>query len=238
MASFPEREPLLYQALHGLLPQVDRIGVYLNGYDHVPDFLHNPKIRVASSADYGERGDAGKFFWSDRVSEGYYLTCDDDLIYTPGYVERIIEGIERFDRRVPVGLHGAIFAIRPQGPYERVLIPCLVRSFGDFFVNILGTGVMGYHVSTWQVPPSIFRIPNMADIWLARYAQEQEQPLICIEHEHNWVLDLDPQNTIFDNSILRTGSPLDTFAEQCEAVATMEWRLLTVDGSREGVMPG
>ena len=230
IASFAEREWLLYQALRSLLPQVDRICVYLNGYPEIPEFVRNPKMEVASSDEHGERGDAGKFFWADRMDEGYFLTCDDDLIYAPGYVERIIEGIERYDRRAPVGLHGGIFAINARSPYQRMFSSCLARSMGDFYVHCLGTGVMGYHTSTWQLSPDFFRSPNMADIWLARHAQEVQQPLICIQHERNWVVDLDPVNTIFDNSVGQTGTALDTFSEQCTVVQEIEWRLHTVDG--------
>ena len=117
LASIPERERSLQQTVASLLPQVDRLGVYLNGYDSVPDFLHDPRIDVARSEETGDRGDAGKFFWSDAGDFDYHLACDDDLLYPPDFAATMVAACDRHGRRALVGLHGALMREKPAGYY-------------------------------------------------------------------------------------------------------------------------
>ena len=117
LASIPERERSLRQTVASLLPQIDRLGVYLNGYGSVPDFLHDPRIDVARSQEHGDRGDAGKMFWTDAGDFDYYLACDDDIIYPPDYAERMVAAIEQYGRRALVGCHGALLRHNPEDYY-------------------------------------------------------------------------------------------------------------------------
>ena len=64
VASFAAREDSLKQAVASILPQIDRLNVYLNDYDAIPEFLRHPKITVASSQEHGDRRDNGKFFFT------------------------------------------------------------------------------------------------------------------------------------------------------------------------------
>jgi FkbM family methyltransferase len=184
LASIPSREEQLEQVVDSLLPQVDQLCVYLNGYKHVPRFLKQDRIVVGRSQDTGDLGDAGKFFWCERDS-GYQFTCDDDLIYSQDYCVTLIEAIERYDRKAVVGLHGISLHDYPRESYYRCRnVTMCLSSFGaDRYVHILGTGAMAYHSSALKMTMKNFEHPNMADIWVGLFCQEHKIPMVCVARE-------------------------------------------------------
>ena len=187
LATIPSRLDGLQRVVEALLPQVDGLGVYLNEYDRVPSFLDRREIVVERSEDSGVRGDAGKFFWAGtRV--GYHLVCDDDIAYPPDYVDRLVEGIERYGRRAVVGFHGCVLRM-PVADYHssRRLLHFSQALANDAPVHVLGTGVAGYHASAIDVWPKDFLAPNMADIWLALLGQHQRVPFVCLRRPKNWL---------------------------------------------------
>lgn len=187
LASVPARERGLAAVIEALLPQVDRLGVYLNGYRRAPGFLEHPKIRIGLSEQTGDRGDAGKFFWADRVY-GYHLLCDDDLRYPEDYAARVVAGIDRYSRRAVVGFHGSVLNREIADYYRsRRLFPFALGLAQDTPVHVLGTGVSGYHASTIAVRLADFETPSMADIWFALLGQRQQVPFVCLDHEAGWL---------------------------------------------------
>jgi len=188
LATIPSREDSLKIVIESLYGQSNAINVYLNGFDNMPDFLDRPGINIARSQDHGDRGDSGKFFWSDKVT-GYYLTVDDDIIYPRGYVRRIVKGIDSMNKKNPVGLHGELFkdvishwTRDRKGTYH----------FATYLAKnsptcVLGTGCMGYHTSGMDVTPEDFKIPNMADVWFAILCEKQNKKKVVLSHEGNWL---------------------------------------------------
>ena len=187
LATIPARKRALQRVVEALLPQVDRLGVYLNEYASVPRFLDREKIVVASSQESGVRGDAGKFFWAGET-RGYQLVCDDDIAYPEDYVARLTAGIERHRRRAVVGFHGCVLR-EPVVDYHssRRLLHFTRPLATDTPVHVLGTGVAGYHVSTIRVRLEDFPAPNMADVWLARLGQRQRVPFVCLQRAERWL---------------------------------------------------
>lgn len=230
LASVAWRSHLLSQVVDSLLPQVNRLNVYLNGYDDVPSFLDDPRITVARSQEHGDRGDAGKMFWCDDLS-GYVLTCDDDILYPADYVATMIAGIERYQRRAIVSFHGSTFI----EPFTSFVRSRKSFRFGahvavDVPVHCLGTGVLGYHASTFPVRRSYFELPNMADTWLARELQRAKVPCYVLKHDAGWIMDLgsaeDYARSIYNHSHKATGTDLDTGALQTKIVrSAMPWTL-------------
>jgi len=187
LATIPARERGLRHVVAALLPQVDALGVYLNGYDRVPPFLHRDEIVVARSQDSGVRGDAGKFFWSGTTS-GYQLVCDDDIHYPEDYVDRLVEGIERYGRRAVVGFHGSVLRDELADYHTSRRLLHFTRGLAaDSPVHVLGTGVAGYHASAISVRPKDFVAPNMSDIWLALLGQRQRVPFVCMRRSEGWL---------------------------------------------------
>lgn len=185
LAAIPSREMALRRVVNSLLHQVDQLGVYLNGWSYIPDFLKHPRITVAMSQEHGDLGDAGKFFWVNDF-KGYYFSCDDDLVYPEDYIQRIIEKIEHYDYKAVIGWHGSVVSDSFKDYYDskdrRVFSYSAGRPF-DLDVHILGTGVLGFHSSTIKVSLKDFERPNMADIFFARLGQEQRVRFVVMEHK-------------------------------------------------------
>ncbi|KKL97203.1 hypothetical protein LCGC14_1836820 [marine sediment metagenome] len=201
LATVVDRVHLLGDVVESLLPQMDRINVYLNGHTELPDCLRKPDVWVAWSRGHGNLGDAGKFFWSGRLRDCYHFTCDDDLVYPPDYATALIAAIERYERRAIVSVHGAVLH-EPLKSYfrGRTAYPCLEELTEDHQVDVLGTGVLAYHTSTIHLSIDDFPVANMADIWCAVAAKRRGVPRVVIAHERGWLRYLPPPEgtTIYD----------------------------------------
>lgn len=189
LASIPERAHLLRRVVEALLPQVDRLGVYLNDYAIMPAFLRHPRIEVRGGpfAPGPDRGDAGKFAWSMEGEDGIRFTCDDDLDYPPDYCDTLEAAIEWYGRRAVVGFHGVIVR-RPVEDYYRdrgVLHYCSALP-EDRDVHILGTGALAYHTSTIRVDPDGWP-RNASDVGLGADLQRARVPRVCLAHTAGWL---------------------------------------------------
>jgi len=143
LASIPSREAQLEVVVRQMLPQVGKLNVYLNGYEKVPRFLKHDRIvvRQSQTCEFGDQGDAGKFYWADDV-EGYHFTIDDDLKFL--YV-----GQARTQKpsrlRCPTEFQ-RIYAVKRKGPPVLRQLPPLTPSCGEFFYRtyLLGRDARPY----------------------------------------------------------------------------------------------
>ena len=227
LATLPDRESSLEKTINSLRGQADTINIYLNGHQRVPAFLRGERGSDCTIWRSKENGGAVmKFWWSDKL-EGYLLTCDDDIIYPPNYVERVVDAIERYERRAVVGLHGVTI---PPG-FQRYVRDREVVAYNEGLVadkpvHILGTGGMAYHSSTLRVSTADFPYPNMTDIWFGIACQKRRVPIVCIARPLGW-LEVMPQLTGIWDSVVQD----DT--KQSESALTIdEWKLHEVNDGR------
>lgn len=169
LATFPARLPTLEKVLQRLRPQVDRLCVYLDKYDYVPDVVK----QYADEAISGNQGDAGKFHWAD-AQDGYYLTCDDDLVYDEHYVAWMIENVQHWGGRAIVTAHGRIYEGAPHdflSDNRDGTQHDFSRSVGDgAWINWPGTGCMAADLSVRTLPVHNL-VPNACDNVLALWGQ-------------------------------------------------------------------
>lgn len=201
----PSRLPQLEQMVPSVLSQVDRLNVYLNNWDEVPEILQHPKIVVARSQEHGDRKGAAKWFWTDTV-QGYHLMCDDDIIYPPDYVEKMVEAVDRHGRQAIIGVLGKRFREPLTSYYKsvahygvRMTLPCDVRC------HLIGTGTIAYHSPTVQLRSDISPIPNMEDLWLARFAKENNIRVHAVARQANWLVPLPVETWSVYGNYLSTG---------------------------------
>jgi glycosyltransferase involved in cell wall biosynthesis len=229
LASIPGRREILGRVVASLLPQVDRLNVYLNGWPDVPDcLLGDSRIVVARSQEHGDRGDAGKMFWADEAP-GYYLSCDDDILYPPDYTSRLVAALQERGNRAIVGVHGVLLpprvvSYRAGRRVFRFMEPLDV----DTPVHLLGTGAAGWHAPTVRVTRDLFLVPNMADVWLAAMGQQQRIPFFCLRREAGWLRDIDCcyLDSIYQHAKQRTGSDRDRESIETAVIRSQEpWHL-------------
>lgn len=219
LATIPSRAESLKRVLEALYDQADVIRVYLNGWDLAPSYLDDKRFVVATSQQHGDRGDAGKFFWCEEA-QGYQIICDDDLAYPYDYTKRMVAAIDRYKRKVVVGVHG----VKLNEPMLSYYSSRYVQHFSmglrrDSVVHMLGTGCMGYHASALKIRKADFERPNMADIWMGLLCQDARVPMVCIERGDKWITPLPTADSIYDRT-------KDCDEVQTEAVRRVwPWRL-------------
>jgi hypothetical protein len=196
MASFPPRRERMIRVVQRILPQVDILNIYLNDYEEVPEELIHDKIRVVLGKDgQGDLRDNGKFFFLDNLEQGYHITIDDDIVYPPDYVQKLILKIEQYGRKAIVGVHGVLF----DQPIERFFLRRTVYGFyrehiRDAFVNLIGTGTLAYHTSTITLEFDSFTDHGMADVFVAVQAKRDGVPIICMQRPKGWLESMDPDD--------------------------------------------
>jgi len=210
LATIPTRIIPLEEMYKSIIDQVDVFQIYLNGFrDHqIPGFLlcdNKVKIYRSQEENFGDRGDAGKFFNVQNIS-GFHMVCDDDIHYPVDYVASMIAKSEQYNRKFIVGCHGGDFNKYPvldsykdrknMSHYKKTAVA------KDYLVHFLATNSVCFHDDTISLNESDFPKPNMADVWLAIAAQRKQVGMISIQKNEGWIQDCknyDPWDSIFGN---------------------------------------
>lgn len=226
MASFPPRINTLRVNLANILPQVDLLNVYLNEYDHVPNFLYHPKINAILGKDNaGDIGDVGKFYLSHtwHKYDAYIFTMDDKLDYPPDYVTSAIKSIEKYDRKAVISYHGRILKEKCSSYYfdPRQFFGVLGSIPLDVFVHEIGTGAMAFHSSRVRCNPACFKHTNMTDIYFSMFLQHKGIPMVVAAHKAGWVRIVCNHN---DNHSIHAAINKDD-SLQTQTVNSFQWKI-------------
>lgn len=200
MATFPPRKEGMLTVVNALLPQCDKFYLYLNGYTIRPPELPDDErlniILAGPGCEHPDVGSHGKFYWLGN-EDGYYLSVDDDIFYPPNYATYMVEGIDKYQRRAIVGLHGGLYRVRPGGPLppkgfakdHRTLYAYDKTVSHDTAVHILGAGVMGVYPKALGLTSAVCTEPIHSgdDEDIAIWAQKNKVPLIRLQGYKNWV---------------------------------------------------
>jgi glycosyltransferase involved in cell wall biosynthesis len=189
MATIPERADSLKEAVESILPQVDELIIYQNGFYNRYNFLEHNKIQILSSIHTNiDQGDAGKFYHINTYNNSIYFSIDDDLIYPSNYVETLLSYLRKYSYRVIVTCHGRTLK-KDAKLYTDCenFYSCLSTVNQDRSVHFGGTGVMAFDTSFVKITFNDFLAPNIADIWMGYYAQKNNIPIIVIQHKKEWI---------------------------------------------------
>ena len=195
MATIPGRQEMVPRAIASLLPQIDSLHLVLNGYTQIPDFVKDDKIGVVMDP-LNTMADNAKMLGLKGQS-CYYFTVDDDIIYPPDYVSKMIKHIDKYDRRAVVGIHGIIYS-NPVRQYfkDRIVFTNARPLDRDKRVHALGTGTVGFH--TFEVACMVDDLPRqtrMLDIHFAGWCKEHNIPMMAISRTADWLTMLDDGST-------------------------------------------
>lgn len=197
IASLVERKEQLIKTIDSLINQVDEIHVCLNNYLE-PPYEHEKVTFFYSDNVFG---DAGKFLGL-KDFEGYYFSCDDDLIYPPTYIQDTIPQIDMYG---VVSYHGRSFREYPILNYHKTVGCVRNRCLAEYKytepVDFGGTGVMGFRTDLFKPPFNIFKEKNMADIFVSCYAKEQGMRIWGLKHTADYFTYQPVPNTIYDSRV-------------------------------------
>jgi glycosyltransferase involved in cell wall biosynthesis len=219
IASIPSRKKLLIKAIKSLLPQCDKMFLYLNNYKKKDaKEIKNISGKIEYVIGDNSKGDAGKFFWAKGL-KGYIFTCDDDIVYAKDYCSNAIEGIERYKRIAIITYHGKTFTFPIVKFYKghTSFFHCLEDVNEDSFIHVGGTGVMAWHSDTITPKMKYFPSPNMADIHMAILAQKEKKPIVVLKHKKGWLKDLSPKETIYNTHVGKDG-------KQVRRMRSIKWK--------------
>lgn len=195
VSSIPEREAGLRRVVERVLPQFDRLFVYLNGYRGVPGFLDHPRIDIARSEEHGDLSDNGKFFFCSALTghADYHFTLDDDIDYPENYVSYLLSKLGQYGDRVVVGVHGSIVKDGFVDYYDadsRAVLKYDEELVEDEEVHLLGTGTVAYPRSLVSPRLEDFETQGMADLWFATFANNRSVPLVSVARGRNYLRDI------------------------------------------------
>lgn len=190
MATFQLRQESLALSLNSLLPQCDKINLYLNDdQSKLPSGLprnHKNKIEVFVHPK-GDLKDSGKFY--QPPNEGYFFTVDDDIQYPADYTEKMIGYIESLNRYKIVGVHGCRLRQAPKSIFnDRLRIYHFQRGLAGLrAAHVVGTGTVAYHTDTFYFDWTYCKSHGMADMWFAAKAQKEKVPRCVVPRERFWL---------------------------------------------------
>lgn len=224
LATIPRRAGYLDRVLPRIRQQVDRLAVYLNGYDDAPAIVRELADDVVHDRENG--GAERKLHWA-ASHDGICLSCDDDIIYPVDYAARMVAAVQQWEGRALVAAHGRVYLDRPRNvgdirPGSKGLVHRLVTH--GRWVNHCGSGVMAWDARIVKVPTS-FPHRNMVDMQVALWAQAHEIPIWLVAHASRWI---QPLNMLDPAGIFRT-SAREGHRRRNELLRTTTWRLHTLD---------
>lgn len=106
----PTRQATAAVAVESILPNVDKLYIYLDRFESLPSFAIHPKIIPIHRPDEPSIGANGKFLGlGECQSDDYYVCFDDDLKYPKNFTRWLMKQATWFSGPVVVGIHGCRF---------------------------------------------------------------------------------------------------------------------------------
>jgi len=194
MATMPERLQTMEKVVATIAPQCDRMYIYLNWHKEVPFFLNGYTnvhcLLAGEGRDNPDKGPDGKFHWCDELPPCYMLTVDDDIGYPDDYVQTMIDGVDRYNRRAVCCLHGTVLHTWRGGEvslcgkeYQRTAYSYRAGLQDDSLVNVPGTGTVAWHSGSVKIPS---RIPGdifPVDPRIANWLWMHSVPVVSLKRD-------------------------------------------------------
>jgi hypothetical protein len=194
MATFKKRKEFLPYVVREVLPCVDRLRIYLNDYDEIPDFLVHPKIDVVFGK--GDIRAKGKYYFLPTSFEKqYYFSIDDDFIYHPSYFLKSIQYLKKNQTHV-ISNHGVLIYYNNNDQtykqtykkYNSGALDCL----NDHETNILGTGMLCFDAAFTKIPytKQVFPFNGMIDLCMSKYLLSHKKKMVVRAHRADEIFSL------------------------------------------------
>jgi hypothetical protein len=230
MATMPSRAATFPLAIRSIIDQVDRLYLYLDGHDKVPESVRDdPRVVSIFAQEEPGLGCIGKFMGMLREREPcLYVSVDDDIAYPPNYVSYLAHELATYDSRAVVG----IFGVRLKSTFASYPRDCRVFHFAQPLsrrqqVDVLGSGTMMYDTAVFQFDPLRWQCKDDSDIQLALEAIKRRLPLVCVPRRGGFVQALaqDQEDSLF-RKLSNDASKQTRLALELQALrSSQSWRI-------------
>jgi len=184
----PSRGGTAPHAIASILPQVERLWLFLDRFDAAPSYAHHERIRIVRSQDVGDLRANGKFaaLFIDQ-QPCVYLGVDDDIEYPVDYCEVLVRALGRH-RRSAVGVHAAVLR-SPVTSYAQDMKVLHRRSdqARAAGVDLLGSDSLAFHTDALSFDVRAWPDVNMVDLSFALEARRGGVPLVMIARPAHWL---------------------------------------------------
>lgn len=192
MATMPSRVRTARFAIRSLLHQVDRLHLYLDGFDEVPHFAVHPKISVIRSQDQPGLHANGKLIaLATLPKEAFFMTVDDDHRYPRNFVRRLRNALLENPNFAVVGMHGSNLK-QPFRSYtlDREVFTSWKPLRRIQEVDVIATCGTMHHVSRLQFDVQTWQVTNQVDLHFARELRAAAGRAAVVRKPWFWALPL------------------------------------------------
>lgn len=189
LATMPSRRDTAALAIRSILPNVDRLYVYLDRFATIPPYVVHPKIVLLKSQDFGVIGANGKLLGlASAKPDDFYVCFDDDNIYPRDFCLRLRLMLLALNRSAAVGIHGSLL------PHEfvsfssqRTIFHFASRRIWPRRVDVLATNGCMFRVGAMQFDVLRWAEINMVDLNFALESARRQVELWIVPKCRNWV---------------------------------------------------
>jgi hypothetical protein len=198
IATYPARFSQLLNTLESIRGQFDEVRICCNEYDFIPKELE----QYTSFIPERNLTDNGKFYYLDVISEHeYYFTLDDDIIYPPDYVTKMVAFIDKYG--VIATLHGRILLDLNVNYYRgHKFFHCKSENQHPIRLDVCGTGVTAFSTKNFH-PYRLAKheYQKMSDIIFSHAAAMSNKKIGLIPKPDNWVIPQYVEDSIFNSEV-------------------------------------
>lgn len=188
MATMPSRLESFELALNSILPQVDRLFLFLDRFE-TPYVCADPRVVILTSDFFGDLRANGKLMGLTMAGpDAYYFCVDDDIVYPADYVQRMLGFLNSQNNSIVAGIHASI--LKPDFSKYLTDRAILHRSQGlerASRVHIAGTCTTAFHTGILQFDVRQWKTTNMVDLNFALECQRRNVSILSIPREEGWI---------------------------------------------------
>lgn len=164
----------------------------------VKSLIGQAEILVYDNSIQQDLTDNAKFIYVDAFNQPvYYLTCDDDIIYPPDYVETMVEWIEK--TKSIVTCHGRILKRERNKYYKSDHDEFDFRHEikQPYILDVAGTGCSAFRTDLFKPDIALSPYKRMSDLVFSLEAARQNKEIVLIPKKRDWLRSQPTEDSIF-----------------------------------------
>lgn len=185
----PGRDTALWKTIKSILPQLDRLYLFFDRFETV-QVVRDPKIVCLYSQLFGDHRESGKFLGLLMSrNDPYYFALDDQIVYPPDYVDRMLTYLKENPSDVAAGVHGINF----RDGFDDYSADTEIYHFSDKLshgreVDLLGTGSVAFRTQKLGFDVRQWRQKNMPDLLFALECKKRGIKLAMVPRDTGWLI--------------------------------------------------